>query len=248
MYVLMAAYNEEDSLTSILPAVPSHVNGITTKVIVVSDGSMDRTATVARANGATTIEHASNNGKGAALKTGLAAISAQPFDALVFMDADGQHDPGDLAAITLPVIEGEADMVVGSRYLEDAGRYNTPYNRYAVRCATGSVMRSLLHIDVTDPFSGYRCISRSMASCLELRGNRYESELEMAFCAARNDRTVVEVPIKRIYGPTTTKMGSRFGPLVGRIDVIGRYATTIIREIGKGYMHTSANHAKRGAS
>lgn len=228
--VLIAAYNEEQALPSILHAIPADVNGSSVLTIVVDDGSTDGTGDVSEAAGCVTIRQRTNIGKGAALKAGIRMIESYPCEALVLMDGDGQHDPADIERIAGPVLDHSADMVVGSRYVHNRGRGSTPLNRYAVRSATVSVLRSVLDLNLTDPFSGFRCLSPAMLSYLELRGDRYESELEMAFCAARSSRAVVEVPIERIYGSGTSKMGARLGPTLGRINVVYRYAATIARE------------------
>jgi glycosyltransferase involved in cell wall biosynthesis len=228
--VLMAAFNEEKALVNLLPRMPRCVSGHRVRVVVLSDGSTDRTATVARDLGVDVLEFDENRGKGAVLRSGLDAIIDEPYQALVFMDADGQHDPQRLPDLVAPVLGGFADVVVGSRYIHDAGRGNTPWNRYAVRCAAKAVLGVLLSSTTTDPFSGYRCLAPHAVECLDLRGDRYESELEMLFCAERNALRVTEVPVPRIYGPDTSKMNARHGALIGRTVVVYCYATTIVRE------------------
>jgi glycosyltransferase involved in cell wall biosynthesis len=228
--VLMAAFNEEKALVDLLPRMPERVSGHRVRVLVLSDGSTDGSATVARDCGVNVLEFDGNRGKGAVLRSGLDAIADEPYAALVFMDADGQHDPQQLPELVGPVLDGLADVVVGSRYMHDAGRSNTPWNRYAVRCTVQSVLGVLLSSTITDPFSGYRCLAPRAVECLDLRGDRYESELEMLFCAERNALRVTEVPVPRIYGSSTSKMNARYGVLVGRADVVYRYATTIVRE------------------
>ncbi|MGI9643315.1 MAG: glycosyltransferase family 2 protein [Acidimicrobiia bacterium] len=228
--VLIAAFNEEQPLASILPRIPHEVNGQPVRVIVVDDGSTDRTADIADEAGCHTIRLGVNRGKGAALKAGISALDRRSCDALVLMDGDGQHDPADIARIAGPVLDGIADMVVGSRYAQDNGRGSTPWNRFIVRNATVRILRSILRINVSDPFSGFRCISPDMLDCLQLQGDRYESELEMAFCAARSPSPIIELPIDRVYGPSTSKMGSRLGPILGRVDVVRGYGSTIVRE------------------
>jgi glycosyltransferase involved in cell wall biosynthesis len=160
----------------------------------------------------------------------MAVISGDPCSALVFMDADGQHDPGQLEEFVSPVLARTADMVVGSRYLLDAGRGNTPWNRYLVRRSIQAALGLLLTTTVADPFSGYRCLGPDAARCVELTGDRYESELEMLFCADRHAFTVAEVAIPKVYGQRTSKMGVRHGSIIGRIDVVSRYVLTMIRE------------------
>ena len=228
--VLMAAYNEEVALPDILARMPGQVDGHNVRVIVLSDGSTDGTAERARSFGVEVVEFGENRGKGAVLKSGLDAITDDPCSALVFMDADGQHDPVQFEALVEPVLNGSADVVVGSRYLLDARRGNAPWNRYAVRCAGRAILGVLLTAPVTDPFSGYRCLAPDAVQCLELTGDRYESELEMLFCAEKKGLRVLEVPIPKLYGPGISKMGTRYGSIFGRIDVVSRYALTIIRE------------------
>ncbi len=228
--VLVAAFNEELGLAEVIPRVPSSIAGHAVEMLVLSDGSTDRTADVARGFGCRVIEFNDNRGKGAVLKSGLEAIKGESYDALVFMDADGQHDPAQLTEITGPILDGSADLVIGSRYKDGLGREHAPWNRYLVRCATHAVLDLVLSPDITDPYCGYRALTQDAARCIELHGDRYESELEMLFCAERGGLRVVEVPIPKLYGPNTSKMGSRYGAAFGRIDVVARYAYTILRE------------------
>ncbi len=228
--VLMAAYNEESALGGVLARMPDAVGGHSVRTVVLSDGSTDGTADVARELGFDVIEFEENRGKGAVLKSGLAAIAGDPCSALVFMDADGQHDPSQLKELVDPVVGGSADVVVGSRYMADGGRGNTPWNRYAVRWTIQRVLEMLLTTSVTDPFSGYRCLGPEAASYIELHGDRYECELEMLLCAERHGFEVIEIAIPKVYGQGTSKMGSRHGSIVGRVDVVSRYIFTIIRE------------------
>jgi len=228
--VLIAAFNEEQPLASILPDVPQYVNGEPVRIIVVDDGSTDHTADIAEAAGCDVIRQGANQGKGAALKAGIGSIARGSCDALVLMDGDGQHDPADIGRIAGPVLDGSTDMVVGSRYAHNTGRGSTPINRFVVRTATVRILRSILGITITDPFSGFRSISPAMLDCLQLHGDHYESELEMTFCAARSPHPIIELPIQRVYGRGMSKMGARMGPMLGRMDVVRRYGATIARE------------------
>ena len=232
-FVIMTAYNEERPLTRLLPSLPDTVNGHELRTILVDDGSTDHTADVAESHGCTVIRLAKNGGKGAALRTGLQAIRHKVYDGIVLMDSDGQHDPNCLEALTAPISDGSADMVVGSRYLTNGGRGATPWNRYLVRTATVKSLQRFAGIAVTDPYCGYRAFSPKAVGCISLYGDRYESELEMAFCVAKANKCLVEVPIPRIYGPQTSKMAARHGAFLGRVAVVSGYARTIIREVRK---------------
>lgn len=129
------------------------------------------------------------------------------------------------------MLDGSADLVIGSRYAESNERGDAPWNRYLVRSSVVSILHRLAGIWVSDPFSGYRAMTPGVMSCLDLRGDRYESELEMLFCATRSGMDVAEVPIPKIYGPATSKMGARRGSFLGRIEVIAGYAMTIARGV-----------------
>ncbi len=228
--MLVCAYNEERGLQSILPRIPRTVLGHDVEIVVLDDGSTDCTAAVARRYGCTTVTGGTNKGKGSMMRRGLQFVGDRHFAAIVFMDGDGQHRPEDLTKLIAPILDRSADVVIGSRYLWSTGRESTPRNRYIVRSATVSVLERILSLTISDPYSGYRALSPAASRCVKLVGDRYESELEMLFCAARSQMRVVEVPIARVYGPSTSKMGSRYGTLVGRVVVVGRYAMTIARE------------------
>ncbi len=227
--VLIAAYNEASQLGRLLPLVPERVRGHEVMVAVASDGSTDDTVRVARDAGCGTVEATTNRGKGATLRMGIAAIEHLDYEVLALMDGDGQHDPADLEALVVPILEDRADLVVGSRYTNACGREQAPWNRYAVRCATTTVLDRLLGRRFSDPYCGFRAMSPATVALIDLEGDRYQSELEMLFAAAQHGLRVAEIPIAKVYGPGTSKMGARRGLLFGRLEVISQYAGAIIR-------------------
>lgn len=226
--VVIAAFDEAAGLRLLLPALPERLHGLDVRPIVVSDGSSDDTAAVARAHGASVIEFARNHGKGTAVQAGVARALGLGCDVLVTMDGDGQHAVDDLADVAGPVARGEADVVLGSRYLEDPGRHGVPVNRYLVRRATILILRRLLSRTFTDPYCGYRAFSRRAVDLIAFEGSGYEIELEAIFDSERHGLAVVEVPVARIYGEATSKMGTRRGRLLGRLAVLWCYTRTIV--------------------
>jgi glycosyltransferase involved in cell wall biosynthesis len=227
--VLIAAYDEGPQLERLLPYIPSAVDGHDVGVTVASDGSVDNTVAVAEAAGSRTVEAAQNRGKGATLRMGIAALSHLDYEVLVLMDGDGQHDPGDIEAMVAPVLDGTADLVLGSRFTAACGRESAPWNRYAVRYITVRLLSQLLHRRFSDPYCGFRAMSRDTVGLIDLEGDRYQSELEMLFAAIQHGLRVVEIPIAKIYGPGTTKMAAHRGALLGRVSVIGQYLGVIVR-------------------
>lgn len=109
---LIPAYNEERFIGSLVLAVRSFVD----YVVVVDDGSTDRTAAIARAAGAVVVQHPLNQGKAEAVNTGFSHLRQLGPQAVVMLDGDGQHRVDDIPAVLAPVLAGEADVVVGSRF------------------------------------------------------------------------------------------------------------------------------------
>lgn len=225
----MTAYNEAEALATLLPLVPRRVDSHDVEIIVVDDGSTDATAAVAAAHGCSVVRSEMNQGKGASLRLGIAQLGGRTFDGVIFMDADGQHDPEYLPHLIQPILDDTTDMVVGSRYLMSNARGKAPWNRYLVRTATVVALNQILGMGITDPYSGYRVVNPAMLASLDLIGDRYESELEMLFCAKRAGLRVVERPIPQVYNGATSKMSARKGRILGRAEVMLGYAKTIVR-------------------
>ena len=225
--VLIPAFNEQPAIGEVISGLPETVHQRSVRVTVVDDGSTDATSTIAAQAGADVVTCAVNKGKGHALRLGIQHLGHSDLDAVVWMDADGQHRPDALPEVTEPVLRGSADMVVGSRYLRASG-CKAPLNRRLVRRAVIESMRSISGIRLTDPFSGFRCFSRAGIDAVALSGDRYECELEAFFSIAKAGLVIEEVAIARIYSPQTSKMGHHRGKILGRVDVVRGYARTIL--------------------
>src|SRR5665647_2745070 len=152
--VILPAYNEEVSIGSIVLLTRIQAD----KVIVVDDGSTDRTAAVARKAGAEVIVHEVNMGKGRALKTGFEAAAGA--DIIVTMDSDGQHDPAEIPKLVILIIEEDADMVNGSRYLNGVDK-NTPAYRRIGQTVLDGFTNINSGLKITDSQSGFRAFAAS---------------------------------------------------------------------------------------
>src|SRR5689334_3666002 len=119
--VIIPAYNEERFIGSVVLKVRQHAES----VIVVDDGSTDGTAEIAEAAGAIVVKHSENRGKGAALNTGFQQARQLKPEVLVLLDGDGQHLPEEVPLLIAPVVRGEADIVIGSRYLQKRSQVPT---------------------------------------------------------------------------------------------------------------------------
>jgi len=188
---VLAAHNEQDTVATIIAGVQRHTQDLI-EVIVVDDGSTDRTADEALAAGAHVVSLSPNQGKGSALLRGLLEVQG---DWVLFIDADGQDDPADIPTLVAAAQEG-ADFVNGSRWLGtlEPGSISFP-NRLGNRFMTG--LLNVRHgARITDSQAGFRLIRRDLLDA-EFRSQEYEVETEMLLHALRRGARVVEVPVTR---------------------------------------------------
>lgn len=225
--VLIPAFDEERAIAAVIEGIPTSLGGYRTHIVVIDDGSSDRTAARAHRVGAEVIRLRTNRGKGIAMRHGRARASELDAEVVVAIDADGQHDPDCLAALVAPVAAGTHDMVVGSRYLADSHRGTTPPNRYLVRTLTSGYLTRTLAITVTDPYSGLRAYNRRVLDEMRLTGLGYQNELELWYESAIHGWRVCEIPIPRLYPPHSSKMDVHGGKLLGRLRVLSGYARTV---------------------
>jgi glycosyltransferase involved in cell wall biosynthesis len=166
-------------------------------VLVVDDGSNDQTASVAEAAGAIVVRHERNRGKTEAVRTAFEHARRIGADALVLMDGDSQHDPDDVDQVVAPILRGEADMVVGSRF---AGvRSRIPRWRVAGQHALTLATNFGSGLHLSDTESGFRAFSRRALDEVRFRGTGFAIEPESQFEAKRRGWKVLEVPIHVHY-------------------------------------------------
>ncbi|WP_266080487.1 glycosyltransferase family 2 protein [Haladaptatus caseinilyticus] len=189
------AYNEEIGIGSTVLTAQRHADS----VIVVDDGSTDDTAMVASEAGATVIEHESNEGKGSAIQTLFEYSRTVEFDVLVLLDADGQHASKDIHAVAETVLEGDADLAIGSRYLSPSTDDETPaYRRFGQKILDYLTSHSS-NVALTDTQSGFRALSAETIEKIRLRTNGIGVESEMVDQVVRRELSIREVPIDVRY-------------------------------------------------
>ncbi|WP_456321290.1 glycosyltransferase family 2 protein [Palaeococcus sp. (in: euryarchaeotes)] len=190
--VIIPAYNEVGRIGNVLSKIPDFVD----EVIVVDDGSTDNTYEVAKSYGVNAIRLERNQGKGAAMRAG---IEKSEGDIIVFMDADGQHRPEEIIKLVKPIVNGEADFVIGARRIK--AQEKRPLYRRLSNIITTRLLRLKLGTYVYDTQSGFRAIRREFMP--EIETKRYEVETEMLIKAVRKGARVKEVPVSMIYGVET---------------------------------------------
>ncbi|MDQ3151876.1 MAG: glycosyltransferase, partial [Actinomycetota bacterium] len=206
--VFLPAHDEAATVGSVVAALPAAVEGRRVEVIVVDDGSTDATAEHAAAAGATVVAQPRNLGLGAAVRRGLAEATALGPAAVVYLDADGEYAPGDVAAVAAPVLAGAADYVVGSRFAGNIERM-LPHRRLGNRVLTGWVRWLTRRRDLTDGQSGFRAFSPLAAAEAEVVHD-YNYAQVLTLDLLGKGFTYAEVPIRysfRTSGTSFVRLG-----------------------------------------
>lgn len=201
--VIVPALNEEDSVGSVV----TRTRQLGYDVCVVDDGSVDATEARARAAGATVLRVPFNLGIGGALRCGFRWALAQGYDTVVQLDADGQHDPQEVAALLSTMQSTDADMVVGSRFIAGAGSYEVRRaRRFAMRVLAHRAAR-LTGTHVVDSTSGFRAIRRPLLDQFAASYPvDYLDSFEALIEAGRGGARIVEHPASmspRVHGQAT---------------------------------------------
>ena len=189
---IIPAYNEEKALADVIGKTLENVD----EVIVVDDGSSDKTSEVAIEAGARVIKHSVNLGKGEALKSGFKAIGDDSI--IITIDGDGQHNPSEIPDLVRPIIEDGADLVNGSRYM-NGPEENTPAYRRVGQKVLDIATNISAGTKVTDSQSGFRAFSPQSKNVFRFKDTGFGIESEMLVDAAEAGLKIVEVPITVRY-------------------------------------------------
>jgi len=226
--IAIPAYGEAENLSKLLPRVPTHIDGMSTEVLVIDDGSKDDTQGAALRAGAVVARLPENRGGGAALRAGYALLVDAGARVVVTMDADGQHRPEELASLVEPVLSGRVQLVQGSRVLGSAepGAFArelgvTVFNRL-VRILTGA--------RVTDCSNSFRAMQTEILAELDLRQPQFHAA-EFLIEAISRGFSFEEVPVsvlRRQHGrskkPATLRYGFGFS-----LAIISAWRRSVIR-------------------
>jgi glycosyltransferase involved in cell wall biosynthesis len=218
--VIIAALNEEEAIAKVVAAVP---RDIASEIIVVDNGSTDRTAAVAEGVGARVISEP-RRGYGRAFRAGLKAISPG-CEIVVFLDGDGSDYPEMMNRLVKPITEGTQDFVIGSRTRgrREAGSMN--WHQVFAGYMVGFVLRLLYGIRSTD-MGPFRAIRRDALESLGLREETYGWPLEMQMRAARAGLKILEVPVdyRRRSGGQSKIAGTVRGSILAATRILATLA------------------------
>lgn len=200
---IVPAFNEELSIGRLLDELRALDPGL--EVVVVSDGSSDRTAEVAAAGGAHVVRLPFNLGIGGAVQTGFRFAMERNYALAVRLDGDGQHDPAELSAVARPVVSGEADIAIGSRFLVAGGYRSSAVRRIGIR-VLARVVSGIAGRKLTDTTSGFQALNRKAIILYAAELPHDYPEVEGLVMALRRGLRVTEVPVamrERAHGSSS---------------------------------------------
>lgn len=199
--IIIPVYNEELTVGDVIDRVKAAAGrtGLKSEIIVVDDHSSDRSLEVAKRHGVKLYSLKEHLGKGYALRAGFAKATG---DIIVTIDSDGSHRPEELAEVLAPILHEQADLVIGSRYLNHKKVAARRLNKFGVR-AFNTLIKLFAGVAITDSQSGYRAMKRAVLKSQKLYSREYEIESEMLVKTAKKKFRIAEVPVsfeQRTYG------------------------------------------------
>ncbi len=207
--IVIPAYNEEGNIGPLLNKIytlfPSQ------DVLIVDDGSQDKTAVDAEKAGAKVIKQAKNLGKGLALRRGFDFAIQSGYDEVITMDGDGQHNPSEIPKFLSASKREEGNLIIGTR---NHNLLEMPLVRFFVNNITSLIASLLAGIRIHDSQSGYRLIKTKLLKDIDLKTSRFQTETEIIVKAVRSGFQVKEIPIEILY---IDKSRSHINPLIDTI-------------------------------
>ncbi|MDD2680681.1 MAG: glycosyltransferase family 2 protein [Patescibacteria group bacterium] len=201
---VIPAWNEAKHIVQVVEKVKNKVD----QVIVVDDHSTDDTYRLAQEAGALALRHPINRGQGAALQTGTDQALKMGADIIVHFDADDQFSAEEIKDITAPIINNEADIVFGSRFLEKKSAL--PYSKKYIILPLGRLINHLLGAHTSDPQSGFRAYTKEVANSFRIENNGMAHCSEILIKLSHSHWRIKEVPITVTYHEYGQKFSGGF--------------------------------------
>ena len=193
--VAMPAYNEERRIAETVSGVKPYAD----VVVVVDDGSKDKTVAVAEKEGAMVLRHKVNKGYGGALRTIFQTAKKYKPDILVIIDSDGQHNPADVPRFVAKVAEGY-DVVIGSRFLTEESQRKIPgYRKLGMKVLDSATVMAMNGVHVSDSQSGFRAYTREAYNAVNISGNGMSAGSEILMQVSDRKLPIGEIPISVRY-------------------------------------------------
>lgn len=207
---IIPAFNEAGAVGAVIRGIRDAQPDVA--IVVVDDGSTDSTAAVAAEAGATVLRLPFNLGIGGAVQTGYKYAWDNGFDAAIQIDADGQHPPTEMHKVLDPLLRGEADMVIGTRFLGEGGFKSSAVRRIGI-AMFARLVSLIIRERVTDTTSGFRAVNRKGIALFESDYPQDYPEVETQALAHRHGLRLLEVPVvmrERQAGESSIKVWGSF--------------------------------------
>jgi glycosyltransferase involved in cell wall biosynthesis len=205
--IVIPVYNERTTIEKVIARLVCLP--IRTEIIVVDDGSTDGSSETLMFLGelpnVRVVLKPRNEGKGAAVRAGICRATG---DVVVIQDADMEYDPRDIPRLLQPLLQGDADVVYGSRYLNKLGRGSSPFHRLGNRLLT-TMSNLMTGLNLSDMETGYKLFRRSVLEKIPLRQDRFGIEPELTAKIARRRLRLIEIPVR--YNPRSWQEGKKIG-------------------------------------
>ncbi len=211
---LIPAFNASGTIGAVISRVAAYLP--VDSILVVDDGSSDKTAFEAVSLGARVMKHTANRGKGAALRTGLEFALQASFDAVITLDADLQHPPEYIPQFIDLYSKGNVDLIIGSRLHDVKGM---PFHRFLSNTITTFLVSARTARKIADSQSGYRLIDRRVLESVRLESSGFEAETEFLIKAALHGFRFGSIPIRTVYEGEKSHM-THFSTTVNFIKVL----------------------------
>ena len=193
IFIIIPCYNESQNLVKVISQAKEFG-----EVVVVDDGSSDNSFQLAKNQGVKVIKHFLNRGQGAALETGDCYALAKGADIVVHFDADGQHVASEIPDLVGPILTGEADIVLGSRFLENKSK--TPvFKKWLILKPAVFFQNLILGVKLTDAHNGFRALSRKALSEIKIKQDGMAHASEIVEQVRLKDLKYKEVPVTISY-------------------------------------------------
>lgn len=192
--IIIPAFNEEENINSLIKNIKEYKHNYNIDVLVINDQSTDKTSLICKKTGVNVVDLPCNLGIGGAVQTGYKFASLYNYDIAIQVDGDGQHNPEYIEKLVEPIVCGDSDMVIGSRYINQIGfqssfmrRIGIRYLKYLINVLTG--------LKITDPTSGYRACSKELIQIFAENYPKDYPEPESIMYIKRKGLLVSEVPV-----------------------------------------------------
>ena len=219
------AYNEENSIARVVLEAKKFAD----VVVVCDDGSSDMTTEIAQRLGADVVRHKKNSGYGAAVKSLFERARELGAGVLITLDGDGQHDPREISAVLQPISDGVADIVIGSRFVDENKAHEMPlYRRFGAKLITKLINGSAKN-GISDAQSGFRAYGKRAIECLSIIETGMGASVEILLEASEHNLRILEVPCSCKYQNGNVATSTKH-PVAHGLGVV----TSIIRLVVEG--------------